>query len=221
MRATRRVLLSWSSGKDCAWALHELRRDPTVEVIGLLTVIDEGAGHVPMHHTPRDLVRMQASRTGLPLHEVHWTADATGAAYEREMRAALERIRALGATDVAFGDIFLADLRAERERKMRETGLGVLFPLWNRDTGELAREMIRGGLRARITYVDTDVLPVELLGREFDRSFLSELPGSVDPCGEHGEFHSLAFAGPMFSSPIDFRVEEAAGRHLRLGRPTG
>ncbi|HTF90477.1 MAG TPA: ATP-binding protein [Planctomycetota bacterium] len=216
MSDSRRVLLSWSSGKDSAWCLHQLRQDPTIEVVGLLTVIDHEADCVPMHTTPRDLVKTQAERVNLPLHEVHLPCASSTVSYEDEMRRVLAAARDSGVTDIAFGDLFLADLRAAREKKMQRTGLGVLFPLWMRNTVELASEMVRGGLRARVTYVDTKVLPISFLGRVFDESFLADLPPGVDPCGEHGEFHSFAFAGPMFSSPIEIEVVGVSGSHAQL-----
>jgi uncharacterized protein (TIGR00290 family) len=198
-----KILLSWSSGKDSAWALHRLRREGRGEVGGLLTSINEAAGRVSMHGVREEILRAQAAAAGLPLQIIPLPWPCTNAIYETRLRAAVERAVADGFTHVAFGDLFLQDVRAYREEKLRGTGLTPLFPLWGIPTGTLAREMIAGGLRARIATLDPRVMPRELIGAEFDEALLARLPPSVDPCAERGEFHTCATAGPMFGAAID------------------
>ncbi len=214
MHVTRRVLLSWSSGKDGAWALHQLRRQDDVEVVGLLTTFDEAADRVAMHAVRRQLVDAQARATGLPLWPVLLPWPCANAEYEARMRVTLARARSEGVTHVAFGDLFLADIRAYREERLRGTGLEPLFPLWDagRDTPALARTMIAGGLRAVLTCVDPRQLPEAFAGEMFDDGLLATLPPGVDPCGERGEFHTFCFAGPMFVSPIAVEVGERSRR---------
>ncbi len=195
----RRVLISWSSGKDSAWTLERLRRNPEVEVVGLLTVFDE-AQRVPMHRTSRALVEAQAAAAGLPLLVVEHGPSHD--AYATRMRALLRDQHERGVTHIAFGDLYLEDLRAAREANMRGTGIELCFPLWGSDTAALAREMCHGGLCAKLSSIDLDELDATLLGCDFDTSFVEGLPASVDPCGERGEFHSFAWRGPMFSAPI-------------------
>jgi uncharacterized protein (TIGR00290 family) len=213
---TRRVLLSWSSGKDSAWALHRLALEDDVAVVGLLTTFNESADRVAMHAVRRELVEAQAASTRIPLWPVLLPWPCSNAEYEARMEAALARARSEGVTHVAFGDLFLADIRAYREDRLRGSGIEPLFPLWEagRDTAALARAMIAGGLRAIITCVDPRQLPKGYAGRLFDDALLAALPPGVDPCGERGEFHTFCFAGPMFASPI--AVEEGE-RSLRDG----
>ena len=198
----RRALISWSGGKDCAWALHLLRRRPEIELAGLLTTFNEAFDRVAMHAVRRELIAAQAETAGLPLWPVPLPWPCDNATYEARMRAACDRAVAEGIELVAFGDLFLTDVRAYRERQLQGTGLSPLFPLWGLPTAELAREMIRSGLRARITCLDPRQLPKSLAGREFDAQLLAELPPGADPCGERGEFHTFVCAGPMFSAPI-------------------
>lgn len=204
--AAPRILLSWSSGKDCAWALHELRARGEFEVAGLLTTLEAGAERVSMHGVPRALLRAQARAVGLPLWELAVPRPCSDAQYAALMTDTLSRARAEGIEAVAFGDLFLEDVRAYREAKMAGTGLGCVFPLWGRDTGELAREMLAGGLAARLVSVDTAQLDARFAGRAFDSAFLDELPPGVDPCGERGEFHTFVHAGPMLRAPLAVRV---------------
>ncbi|MGH9541509.1 MAG: ATP-binding protein [Terriglobales bacterium] len=208
----RRALISWSGGKDCAWALHRLRRHPEIELAGLLTTFNEAFDRVAMHAVRRELIAAQAEAAGLPLWPVPLPWPCDNAAYETRMRAACDRAVAEGIELVAFGDLFLTDVRAYRERQMQGTGLSPLFPLWKLPTAELAREMIRSGLRARITCLDPRQLPKSLAGREFDAQLLAELPPGADPCGERGEFHTFVFAGPMFSAPIAVDAGEIVER---------
>jgi uncharacterized protein (TIGR00290 family) len=213
MRGLRkRVLLSWSSGKDSAWALHMLRQRPDVELAGLLTTINERFDRVAMHAVRTDLLRLQADSVGLPLRLISLPFQCGNEVYEERMRAAIGAARADGIEGVAFGDLFLADVRQYREKMMEGTGITPLFPLWGRPTVELSREMTAGGLRARITCVDPRSLPAAMSGREYNDDFLKALPEGVDPCGENGEFHSFAFDGPMFNRPVEFTIGETVER---------
>jgi uncharacterized protein (TIGR00290 family) len=196
------ALLAWSSGKDSAWALHVLRQRGEVEVVGLLTTLNEAFDRVAMHAVRGELLRLQAAAAGLPLTEVPLPWPCSNAQYEAAMAGALAKARDAGITAVAFGDLFLEDIRRYREERMADTGLRPIFPLWGEPTDALARRMIEGGLRARLTCVDPRQLPAAFAGREFDAALLAELPPSVDPCGERGEFHSFAYAGPMFARPV-------------------
>ena len=196
-----KVILSWSSGKDSAWALHVLRRSG-VNVAALLTSVNETAGRVSMHGVREEVVRAQAAAAGLPLSIVSLPWPCTNEIYETRLRAAVERAVAGGFTHVAFGDLFLEDVRRYREARLEGTGLAPLFPLWGIPTGALAAEMIAGGLRARIATLDPRVMPRELIHASFDDRLLAALPPGVDPCGENGEFHTCVTAGPMFSAPV-------------------
>ena len=197
-----RALVAWSSGKDCAWALHEVRRAGEVEVAGLLTTVTEPFARVSMHAVREELLDRQAAAAGLPCRKVRIPWPCPNAAYEARMAEALAEARTAGITHVVFGDLFLADVRAYREAKLAGTGIAPLFPLWGRDTAALAGEMIAGGLRATLTCVDPSKLDRSLAGRPFDGELLASLPAGVDPCGENGEFHTFAWAGPMFSTTI-------------------
>ena len=205
----KRVLLSWSSGKDSAWALHVLRQDPDAELVGLLTTFNEAVNRVAMHAVRRDIVDAQAKATGLPLWPVHIPSPCPNEIYEERMRAAMEDARAKGVTHVAFGDLFLEDVRRYREERLAPTGIGAIFPLWGRPTPELAREMIGAGLRATITCVDPKQLDPGFAGKQFEESVF---PAGVDPCGERGEFHSCATAGPMFDAPIATKTGDVVER---------
>jgi diphthamide synthase (EF-2-diphthine--ammonia ligase) len=201
------ILVSWSSGKDAAWMLHLLRQQYPGAVRGLLTTTNAAFDRVAMHGVRRTLLDAQARAAELPLHVVPLPWPCSNEDYERLMRAAVEGFVAQGFTHVAFGDLFLEDVRAYRESRLLDTGLTPLFPLWKRaDTAALAREMIAGGLEAHLTCVDPRVLPAEFAGRRFDARLLADLPPGVDPCGERGEFHSFAYAGPMFTTPIRVRA---------------
>lgn len=208
----KRVLVSWSSGKDSAWMLHVLRQAGGCEIVGLLTTVNSEFDRVAMHGTRRAVLEAQARAAGVPLWVVPLPWPCSNEIYEERMKAACERARAEGVEAIAFGDLFLEDIRAYREKQLAPTGLEPLFPLWLRDTRELAREMIAGGLRARLTCVDTKQLPASLAGREFDEALLSELPSAADPCGERGEFHTCVYAGPMFSQPLPLEPGEVVER---------
>lgn len=198
-----RALLAWSTGKDSAWALHVLRSAGEVEVVGLLTTLNQAFDRVAMHAVRRTLVEAQAEVAGLPLITAPLPWPCSNEDYEAAMQRALDEARErLAITHVAFGDLFLEDVRAYREERLQGTGLTPLFPLWGRPTRELAGQMIEGGLRAVLTCVDPRRLPADFAGRAFDARLLADLPPDVDPCGEAGEFHTFAYAGPMFSTPI-------------------
>jgi uncharacterized protein (TIGR00290 family) len=199
---TKRVLLSWSSGKDSAWALHVLRQDPTVEVRALLTTFNEAAGRVAMHAVRRSLVMRQAEAADLPLWNVEIPSPCPNDVYEARIGQAVNRAQEEGFTHVAFGDLFLEDIRLYREARLAGTGLEPLFPLWGQPTPALAREMLTEGLGAFVTCVDPRKIDRELAGRAFDAAFLDALPPGADPCGERGEFHTFCYSGPMFSAPI-------------------
>jgi uncharacterized protein (TIGR00290 family) len=205
------VLLAWSSGKDSAFALHVLR-EQGVPVVGLLTTINEAFERVAMHAVRLELLRAQAEAVGLPLVEVRIPWPCPNQAYEAAMAAALADARTRAVTAVAFGDLFLEDVRRYREDRMRGSGLEPLFPLWGRPTRALAEEMIARGQKAVLTCVDPRALPRELAGRAFDAALLRELPEAVDPCGERGEFHSFAWDGPAFRHPVPVRVGEVVER---------
>jgi len=198
----RKILLSWSSGKDSAWALHVLRRLGEHEVVGLVTTINAAFDRVAMHSTRRVLVEQQASAAGLPLKIVDLPWPCSNADYERIMKTVYDDAVAQGITGFAFGDLFLFDIRAYRQRQLENAGLEPIFPLWQLPTAELAREMIGAGLRAKLVCVDPAKLAREFAGRDFDQELLSDLPRDVDPCGENGEFHSFVYAGPMFQRAI-------------------
>jgi uncharacterized protein (TIGR00290 family) len=208
-----KIILSWSSGKDSAWALHVLQRAHPGAVGGLLTTTTEAFDRVAMHAVRRDLLEAQAAAAGLPLHIIPLPWPCPNEEYERRMAAAVAGLVRAGVTHVAFGDLFLEDVRRYREAQLAGSGLTPLFPLWKtRPTAELAREMIAAGLEARLTCVDPARLDRRFAGRAFDLPLLAELPQDVDPCGENGEFHSFACAGPMFNHRIAVRVGDIVDR---------
>jgi len=198
-----KILLSWSTGKDSAWALHVLRRDAVGDVAGLLTSVNETVGRVSMHGVREEVLRAQAEAAGLPLFTIPLPWPCSNDIYEARLHVAVARAVADGFTHVAFGDLFLEDVRQYREDRLAGTGLAPLFPLWGVPTAHLAREMIAGGLRARISTLDPRVMPRDLIGAVFDDALLARLPPSVDPCAERGEFHTCATAGPMFARPLE------------------
>lgn len=208
----KRILLSWSSGKDSAWSLHLLRQQGLYEIAGLVTTINSAFDRVAMHSSRRALVEMQADAAGLPLITVPLPWPCSNADYERAMKSVCDRAVADGVQAIAFGDLFLEDIRAYREKQLKDTGLEPLFPLWLLPTDALAREMIRGGLRAKLVCIDPKKLAPEFVGREFDEQLIKDFPPGVDPCGENGEFHSFVYAGPMFSREIPVSVGERVQR---------
>src|SRR6478672_3053693 len=201
-----KILVSWSSGKDSAWMLHVIRSEGLGQPAALLTTVNESANRVAMHAVRTELLQAQADAAGLPLMTVPIPHPCPNDVYEAQMSAAIAKARADGFTHVAFGDLFLEDIRRYREERMEGTGLTPIFPLWLRPTDTLAREMLEGGLEAYLTCVDPRVVPASLAGRRFDARLLSDLPPGNDPCGARGEFHTCAVAGPMFARRIDVEV---------------
>lgn len=207
-----KTILSWSSGKDSAWSLHTLRSDPSIEVVGLLTTINEAFGRVAMHGVRREILEAQAAAAGLPLHIVPLPWPCSNDDYERLMGDYVRTQVSAGIEAIAFGDLFLDDIRAYREQKLHGTGLKPIFPLWDKPTRALAVEMIDGGLVTYIATVDPKKLDASFAGRVFDRTCLDDLPDGIDPCGENGEFHTCVVAGPMFSHPLAIRPGEVVTR---------
>ena len=199
----KRVLLAWSGGKDSAWALHVLRRDPQAEVVGLLTTIDEASDRVPMHFVHRSFLEAQARSCGIQLHTVPIPNPCPNALYEERLAGFLRSHGEI--THLAFGDLFLEDIRRYRERQCAGSGFELLFPLWGKPTAALAREMTAAGLRAWITGVDTSRAPREWAGQMFDAAFVAAIPPGIDPCGENGEFHTFVCEGPMLRHPVQAR----------------
>ena len=197
-----KILLSWSSGKDSAWTLHVLNRTHPGAVAGLLTTCNEAFDRVAMHGVRRDVVEAQAAAARLPLRIVRIPHPCANDAYEARMGAAVAAAIEEGFTHVAFGDLFLPDIRQYREQKLAGTGLAPLFPLWEIPTAALAREMLEAGLRTTVVCVDARVLPASFAGRPFDAALLADLPAAIDPCGENGEFHTCVHDGPMFAHAI-------------------
>jgi uncharacterized protein (TIGR00290 family) len=208
----KRALLSWSSGKDSAWSLYLLRQNPEYEIAGLLTTFNREADRVAMHGVRRALVQAQAAAAGIPLWEVDLPWPCSNEDYESAMLATCKKAVTSGIKFVAFGDLFLRDIREYREKQLRDTGLQPLFPVWEIPTRELAEEMIGSGLRAKLACIDTKQISANFAGREFDARLLSDLPASADPCGENGEFHSFVYAGPMFERPLAIEVGEIVTR---------
>jgi uncharacterized protein (TIGR00290 family) len=207
-----KALLSWSSGKDAAWALHRLREAADVEVVGLLTSTNEAFGRVAMHGVREALLEAQAAAAGLPLWSVPLPWPCSNEVYEARMAETCVRAVAEGIEVMAFGDLFLEDVRAYRIQKLAGTGLRPLFPIWTPDTATLAREMVAAGLKATLVCVDPRALPAPFAGRDFDMALLTDLPSTVDPCGERGEFHTFAWDGPMFRRPVPVRRGEVVER---------
>ena len=208
----KRVLLSWSSGKDSAWSLHVLRRDPSIEICGLLTTLNSAFDRVAMHGVRRAVLEAQAAAAGLPLWIIPLPWPCPNEIYEQRMAETCARAVAQKIDAVAFGDLFLEDVRAYRIKQLAPTGLEPLFPLWQFPTDALALEMIAGGLRARLSCVDTKQLPAAFAGREFNLDLLRDLPPEADPCGERGEFHTCVYAGPMFSATLPVATGEVVTR---------
>lgn len=208
----KKVLLSWSSGKDSAWALHLLRQCDDVAVVALVTTFNEAFGRVAMHAVRRELVQAQAEQAGLPLWEIPLPWPCSNEQYEAQMNGVCERAMAEGIEQVAFGDLYLREIRAYREKQLAGTGLEPVFPCWEIPTRELAREMIAAGVRARLTCVDPKQLDMRFAGREFDEELLRDLPEGVDPCGENGEFHTFCYASPVFREGIAVVAGEVVER---------
>ena len=209
---TRRVRLWWSTGKDSAWALHTLRSRSDVTVVGLITTVTPAFGRVAIHGTRIELLEAQARAVGLPLERVELPYPCTNDDYEAAVAPAVRRAEADGVDAMAFGDLFLEDVRAYRERLLDGSSVGTEFPLWGRDTTALANEMTTGGLRARIVALDPARVDRSLVGTEWDPDRLSELSPDCDPCGENGEYHTTVVDGPMFASPLEVELGEEVER---------
>lgn len=209
-----KILLSWSSGKDCAWTLHSLRRQPDIEIVGLLTTFNETNNRVAMHGVRMELVEKQAEAAGIPLWSMPLPFPCSNEEYEARMRVVIERAKQEGVTRVAFGDLFLEDIRTYRENMMAGTGIRPIFPIWcmRDETKTLAQEMLNNNLRAVLTTVDPKRVDPSFAGRMYSAGLLNDLPEGVDPCGENGEFHTFCFDAPIFAHPIPIRVGETITR---------
>ncbi|MGH8280615.1 MAG: ATP-binding protein [Gammaproteobacteria bacterium] len=212
----RPLILSWSGGKDSALALHALQHDPRYQVAALLTTVNEHYGRISMHGVREALLDDQAESLGLPLYKVRLSQHPSNEEYEQAMRLALEGFKARGIRHVAFGDLFLEDIRQYRLGKMHKINMQCVFPLWHRPTDQLAREFIALGFKAVLCCVDESTLSGEFAGREYDAALLRDLPESVDPCGENGEFHTFVYTGPIFRQPIVFTRGECVQRDNRF-----
>ena len=208
----KKSLLSWSSGKDSAWALHMLRQRSDLEIAGLVTTMNQLYQRIAIHAVRLELLQRQAEAVGLPLHIIDLPHPCSNSQYETVMEKFIGESREQEIECMAFGDLFLTDIKEYREAKLSGTGITPLFPNWLKPTDQLAREMISSGLRAVVTCVDPKQLPASFAGREFNEGFLLTLPEQVDPCGERGEFHTFAFDGPMFSKPLNIEVGEITER---------
>lgn len=208
----KKVLLSWSSGKDSAWALHLLQQQPDVQVAAMVTTFNSAANRVAMHAVRRALVETQAQRVRIPLWPVELPWPCSNPEYEERMRAACLRASTEGITAVAFGDLFVQDIRDYRVQQLQGTGLEALFPVWQIPTAQLGRDMIAAGLKAKLTCVDPAKLQKSFAGRDYDLRLLEALPPAIDPCGENGEFHTFVYNAPVFSSPISVRTGEVVER---------
>jgi uncharacterized protein (TIGR00290 family) len=211
-----RVLVGWSGGKDSAMMLYEMTGMKNIEVAALLTTVTEGYDRISMHGVRRQLLVGQAQSLGFPLHEISIPQKCANEIYEQRMREALEKFKQEGIETAAFGDLFLEDIRTYREERMSRIGMRCMFPVWGRPTRALAEQFIDLGFRAVIVCVDTTVLPRDFAGREYDRSFLKDLPAKTDPCGENGEFHSFVYDGPIFREPIRLQRGEKVLREDRF-----
>jgi uncharacterized protein (TIGR00290 family) len=207
-----KALIAWSSGKDSAWALHEARRAGEFDIVGAVTTVTDTFGRVSMHGVREELLHAQLDAAGLPAIVVRIPFPCPNEIYEREMAAAMADAKARGVTHIIFGDLYLEDVRAYREKNLAGTGIAPVFPLWQKPTDVLAREMIDAGVEAHLATVDLKKLPATFAGRRFDGALLSELPEGTDPCGENGEFHSFVSAGPMLARKIPITVGEKVER---------
>lgn len=208
----RKALMSWSSGKDSAWAFHKLQQNPEIDIVGLFCTVNKEFDRVAMHGVRVELLQKQAKSIGLPLEIIEIPNPCSNSEYEKIMGQFVERVKIAKIEYFAFGDLFLEDIRNYREEKLQGSGIKPIFPIWGIPTDELSREMISNGLRTVITCINPKQIPKEFVGREFDESFLDSLPETIDPCGENGEFHSFVFDGPMFKEQIEITVGDIVHR---------
>jgi len=208
----KKTLLSWSSGKDSAWTLYKLQQRSDVELLGLVTTVNQTHQRVAMHAVRLVLLEQQAAAANLPLHIINIPHPCSNENYNQAMDGFFDSIQQIGATHMAFGDLFLEDIRQYREENLKGTGLTPMFPLWLEPTEKLAQKMIDAGLKTRITCIDPNKLSANFAGREFNQQFLDDLPDGIDPCGENGEFHSFTYAGPMFKKPINISTGDVVER---------
>ena len=208
----KKILLSWSSGKDSAWTLHLLRQRPDIQIAALVTTFNSEANRVAMHAVRRVLVETQAEQTGLPLWAVELPWPCSNLDYEERMRTVCQRATAEGITAIAFGDLFLQEIRDYRVRQLQGSGLEPLFPVWQIPTEQLGRDMIAAGVKAKITCVDPSKLAKSFAGRDYNLGLLQTLPPDIDPCGENGEFHTFVYDAPVFSRPIGVQTGEVVER---------
>jgi uncharacterized protein (TIGR00290 family) len=211
-----KVIVGWSGGKDAAQALYELKQTENIEITALLTTVTEGYDRISMHGVRRDLLVRQANALGYPLEEIRIPIKCTNEIYEQRMQQSLERLLKEGVSGAAFGDLFLQEVRAYREERMSRIGMRCLFPLWGKPTAELARRFINLGFRAVVVCVDTQAIGGEFAGREYDETFIRDLPVNADPCGENGEFHTFVYDGPIFANPIPIERGEIVLRDERF-----
>ena len=208
----KKTMLSWSTGKDAAWTLHRLKQDPEIELVGLFTTVNADVGRVAMHSTRIEVMQAQAAAAGLGLDVIEIPYPCPNETYEERMGAFVAHALSRGVEAMAFGDLFLEDIRDYRVKNLEGSGIEPLFPIWGEPTGQLARKMVAGGLRAKLVSVDPKQLGADFAGREFDDALLDELPASVDPCGENGEFHTCVYAGPMLAHPLALTTGEVVER---------
>jgi uncharacterized protein (TIGR00290 family) len=208
----RKALMSWSSGKDSAWALYQLQRNPEIDLVGLFCTVNKAFDRVAMHGVRVELLQKQAKSIGLPLEIIEIPYPCSNDEYEKIMGRFVERAKSDNIAYFAFGDLFLEDVRKYREEKLKDSGIKPVFPIWGVPTDKLAREMIGSGLRTVITCIDPKQTPKEFIGREFNERFLDSLPETIDPCGENGEFHSFVFDGPMFKEPVEIVLGDIVHR---------
>lgn len=216
MPTKEKILFAWSGGKDSALALSELQNNQAYDVVGLITTVTKDYGRISMHGVRETLLDAQAQSLGIPLEKIYLSKHSSNEEYEEKMRNTLLRARTQGVTEVAFGDIFLEDLKKYREENLAKVEMKGVFPIWKRDTVLLARHFIDQGFKAVTVALDSKFLGQEFTGREFDSGFLSELPKNIDPCGENGEFHSFVYAGPIFKAPIHFKRGKVVLRDNRF-----
>ncbi|MGO1616819.1 MAG: ATP-binding protein [Oceanisphaera sp.] len=209
----KRILMSWSSGKDSAWALQQLLANPDYEVVGLFTTISEEFDRVAMHGVRTTLLRQQAAAIGLPLTIISLPNPCTNDIYHQRMACFIQQAKTQGVTAMAFGDLLLEDVREYREKQLKSANIAAIFPIWGTDTHQLPKQMFAAGLRTIITCLDPNKVPMAWAGKELTPELLANLPNEVDPCGENGEFHTFVFDCPLFKQPIDIKIGDNVSRN--------